>query len=198
MRPPLASLAILILAAPVCAQTANVQPPEPKTHFSGRFISHSIGETSAELLSKEPELQQQVSSCERDPGKTDCDWVLATVKNGRRGTLSNSNWTSFVLDDGKLVKLQALVHGEFARIDADLTAEFGPRSSDTSFPMRNAIGQNWEDRLYVWNTPTLYVGLREDNNPASQNHHWVLVIESRAEHLQHAGDSKLSSARNQN
>jgi hypothetical protein len=186
----LASLVFLFFSCSSCAQTAKVKPPDIKGHF--------IGESVMELLSKEPEVQQRVSICERNPNKTDCDWLLAAVKSGERATVSTSNWMDFVLDGGTLVKLQTLAHGEFGEINADLTKKFGSRSSETAFPMRNAIGQQWEDRLYVWDTPTLYVALREDNNPASQNHHWILVVESRAEHDREHADPAKRRAKNEN
>jgi len=53
--------------------------------------------------------------------------------------------------------------------------------------------------LYVWDTPTLYVGLHEDNNPASQNHHLILVVESRAKHdREHADRAKQPRAKDEN
>lgn len=170
----IASVLLVFLPCSLSGQTGNVKPPRIQGHF--------VGESVAELLSEEPEVQEQVSVCERNPKKTDCDRLLAAVKSGKRAAGSTSNWMDFVLDGGKLVQLTTLVHGEFGKINADLTNEFGSRSSETAFPMRNAIGQSWEDHLYVWDTSTLYVALREDNNPASQNHHFVLVVESREEH----------------
>jgi hypothetical protein len=158
----------------LCGQAAKVKPPDIQGHF--------IGESVAELLSKEPEVQQEVNVCERNPNTSTCGRLLAAVKGGKRAEASTSNWMNFVLDGGKLVKLTTLVHDDFEEVNADLVKKFGSRSSEASFPMRNAIGQNWEDHLYVWDTPSLYVRLREDNNPASQNHHFVLVIESTAGH----------------
>jgi hypothetical protein len=175
----------------LCAQT-----PPVKAEIKGHFI----GESVAELLGKEPEVRQQVSTCERSPRKSDCDEMLAAVKSGNRATVSISSWMSFVLDAGRLVKLQTLIPGEFGEINADLTRKFGLRSAETVFPMRNAIGQNWEDRLCVWDTPAVFVGLHEDNNPASQNHHFVLVLESRAEHerdRERSNEAKKSSAMNE-
>jgi len=186
----LASLVFLFLPWFLCAQTAKVKPPDIKGHF--------IGESVMELLSKEPEVQQKVSICERNPQKTDCDWLLAAVQSGERATVSTSNWMDFVLDGGRLVKLQTLAHGEFGEVNADLTKKFGSRSSETAFSMHNAIGQQWEDRLYVWDTPTLYVGLHEDNNPASQNHHLILVVESRAEHDRDTDRAQQPRAKNEN
>jgi hypothetical protein len=170
----LASLVFLFLPWSLCAQTANVKPAEIKGHF--------IGESIAELLSKEPEVQQDVNVCKQHPGKPTCDRLLAAAKTGKRLEVSTSNWTNFVLDGGKLVKLTTLVNGVSDAVKADLTKQFGPRSSETAFPMQNAIGESWEDHLSVWDTPAVYVGLHEDNNPASQNHHLVLVVESQAEH----------------
>ncbi len=182
----LASLVLIILPWLLYAQTANVRPVEIKSHF--------IGESIAELLNKEPEVQQEVNVCEQQPRKPICDRLLAAVKRGQRAEVSTSSWMSFVLDGGKLVKLTTLVN-EVSDAKADLTKQFGPPFSDTAFPMHNAIGASWEDHLSVWDTPAVYVALREDNNPASQNHHFVLVVESRSEHARpHADGAKQPSA----
>jgi hypothetical protein len=178
----LASLVFLLPPCALCAQTANLKPPEVQ--------GHSIGESIAELLSKEPEVQQKLDICGRNPRKPTCASLLAAVKSGTRTEVSTSNRTDFVLDGGKLVKLTTLVN-ETSDAKADLTKKFGPRSSESAFPMQNVLGQNWEDHLYVWDTPTIYVALREDNNPASQNHHFVLVIESRAEQAREDRDETM-------
>ncbi len=168
---------------PFHAQTDSTKPVEIQGHF--------IGESVAELLNKEPVAQQEVNLCEQNARKPNCDRLLAAVKKGSRAEFSTPNWTRFVLDGGKLVKMTALVNGTADTAKADLTRKFGSQSSEAAFPMRNAMGAGWEDHLSVWDTPTVYLGLREDNNPASQNHHLVLVIESRAEHeREHAEGAK--------
>ena len=176
MRQRLASLVLIVLPWALHAQTANVRPIEIKGHF--------IGESIGEFLSKEPEVQQEVNVCEQHPGKPACERLLAAVKRGQRAEVSTSswtsNWTNFVLDGGKLVKLTTLVKSSDA--ETDLTRKFGPRSTEIAFPMQNAIGASWKDHLSVWKTPAVYASLHEDNNPASRNHHFVLVVESRAEH----------------
>jgi len=173
------SLAFVLLPWSLYAQTANVRPVEVKGHL--------IGESVAEVLSKEPEVHRDVDACEQYPSKPTCDRLLAAVKHGERAEVSTSSWTSFVLDGGKLVKITTLIDDPEV-LKADLTKRLGPRSSETAFPMQNVTGANWEDHLSVWDTPDVYVGLREDNNPASQNHHWVLVVASQAEHArQHLG-----------
>ena len=167
---------------PFYAQTENAKPVEIEGHF--------IGESVADLLNKEPAAQQEVNLCE-SARKPNCDRLLAAVTKGLRAEFSTPNWTHFVLDGGKLVKMTILVNGTADAARADLTRKFGSQSSEAAFPMRNAMGAGWEDHLSVWDTPTVYVGLREDNNPASQNHHLVLVVESRAEHQrEHAEGAK--------
>jgi hypothetical protein len=165
------------------AQNAILRPAEVKGHF--------IGESVAEFLSRVPEAQQQVNVCEQSPKEARCDRLLAAVKRGQRAEVSTSRWMNFVLDGGKLVKLTTLVNEVPDSVKADLTKKFGPRSSETEFPMQNAMGASWKDHLFVWDTPVVYVGLHEDNNPASQNHHFVLVIESRAEHTREHADAVL-------
>jgi hypothetical protein len=165
----------------LCAQTATVKPVE--------FKGHSIGESVAETLSKEPEVKHQVDECEQHPAQPACDRLLGAVKRGQRADVSTSSWMSFVLDGGKLVKLTTLVNEDAEAVMADLTKKLGPRSSETLFPMQNTMGAKWEDHLSVWDTPAVYAGLREDNNPASQNHHFVLVVESQAEHAREHPDA---------
>ena len=167
------------------AQTGHMKPIEIKGHF--------IGESIAELLSKEPKVQQQVKSCEQRPTKPTCDLVLAAVEHRGRAGVANSSWMNFVVDGGHLVKLTTLVN-ENSDAVSDLTKKFGPRSSETTFPMRNALGTTWKDHLSVWDTPTVYATLREDNNPASQNHHYVLSVESRAEHDRECAEEATQSA----
>lgn len=177
----LISLVIIFLPGSLCAQTADLKPLEIKGHV--------IGESIAELLNKEPEVRQKVMVCEQHPHQPTCDGLLAAVRLGQRSEVSTSNWMSFVLEGGKLAKLTTLVNGMADEVKADLTRKFGPQSSETSFPMQNAMGTKWEDHLSVWDMPAVYVGLHEDNNPASQNHHFVLVIESRAEHALENADA---------
>lgn len=167
------------------AQTAAVRPIEIKGHF--------IGESVAELLSKEPKIQQQVKLCDQNPIRPTCGRLLAAVERRGRAEVANSSWTNFVLDGGHLVKLTTLVN-EHSDAVSDLIKKFGPRSSETAFPMQNALGTTWEDRLSVWDTPTVYATLREDNNPASQNHHYVLTVESRAEYDRECAEEAAQSA----
>lgn len=193
MLPRLTSFVLMFfIAGSVHAQTVTVKLAEINGHF--------IGESLAELLSKEPEVQQQFTVCEQHPSKPACDGLLAAGKHGKRAEVSTSNWMSFVVDGGKLVKLTTLVMGGADAVKADLTKKFGPRTSETTFPMQNAMGATWEDHLSVWDTAAVYVGLHEDNNPASQNHHFVLVVESRVEHARdHVDDgTQPSAAQNEN
>jgi hypothetical protein len=170
----LASLVFLILPWSFYAQTSSIRPADIKGHF--------MGESIGELLSKEPDVRQKFVACEQKRADNlPCKGLLAAVRQGQRASVSTSSWTTFVLDGGELVKMTTLVNGASDAVTADLTNKFGPPTSETAFPMRNAMGTNWVDHLSVWETPVVYVGLHEDNNPASQNHHLVLVVESRAE-----------------
>src|SRR5579862_1285543 len=175
----------IILPWTLSAQTGDMKPIAIKGHF--------IGESIAQLLSKEPKVQQQVKWCEQHPTTPTCDRLLAAIEHGGRAEIANSSWTNFAVDGGHLVKLTTLVN-ENSDAVSDLTKKFGPRSSATAFPMRNALGTTWQDRLSVWDTPTVYATLREDNNPASQNHHYVLIVESRAEHNRERTEEATQSA----
>ena len=185
MQRRLICFVFIFLARTLSAQTGDMKPIEIKGHF--------IGESIAELLSKEPKVQQQVKLCEQNPKKTTCDRLLAAVERRGRVEVANSSWMNFVLDGGHLVKLMTLVNENSAAV-SDLTRKFGPRSSETAFPMRNALGNTWEDHLSVWDMPNAYATLREDNNPASQNHHYVLIVESRAEHDRECAEEATQTA----
>jgi hypothetical protein len=171
---PRLTLAVLTsLSWSLYAQVGNVRPIEIKGHF--------MGESVAELLNKEPEVKQKVTVCEQHSDTRTCERLLAAVERGQRAEVSNSRWMSFVLDGGKLVKLTTLVDDPLDVVEANLTEKLGHRFNETAFPMQNAMGARWEDHMYLWDTPAVHVGLHEDNNPASQNHHLVLVVESQAD-----------------
>ena len=174
MLPRLAFVLLTLLPAYSYAQNPSFTLVDTKGHF--------IGESVEDLLSKEPEIQQKLNGCQQQTHEPTCSHLLAAVTRGQRARLSNSNWTSFVVDGGKLVKLQTLLHGSPDAAKDDVSKRYGPQTSETAFPMQNAMGAKWEDHLSVWETAAVYVGLREDNNPASQNHHLVLVVESQQEH----------------
>lgn len=178
-------LVFIFLPWTLSAQTGDMKPIQIKGHF--------IGESVAEFLSKEPKVQQQVKLCQQNPKKPTCNRLLAAVDRRGRAEVANSSWMNFVLDGGQLVKLTTLVNENSDPV-SDLTKKFGPRSSETAFPMQNALGVAWEDRLSVWDTPTVYATLREDNNPASQNHHYVLTVESRAEYNRECAEQAAQSA----
>jgi hypothetical protein len=181
MRQLIASLVFIALPGTLFAQTAKVRPPEIGGHF--------IGESVAEFLRIEPEVQQEVNVCEQHPSKTICDRLLVAVKRGQRTDVSTSSSVNFVLDGGKVVKARMFVNDLSDAVKTDLTEKFGPRSSETAFPMLNAMGASWEDHIYVWDTPTAYAALHEDNNPTLQSHHFVLVVESPAEHAREYADA---------
>ena len=190
MRTRLLFLVFLFLPGVLCAQTGDMIPIEIKGHF--------IGESTAELLNREPKVQQEVNLCEKNPLKPTCDHLLAAVEHGERAEVTNSTWTNFVLDSGRLVKLMTLLSEDSDAV-SDLTKKFGPRSSEAALWMQNALGTRWEDHLFVWDTPAVCATLHEDNNPASQNHHYVLVVESRAEYdREHADSARLSAPETEN
>ena len=185
MQRRLICFVFIFLPWTLSAQTGDTKPIEIKGHI--------IGESIAELLSKEPKVQQQVKWCELHPIKPTCDRLLAAVERGGRAEVANSSWMDFVVDSGHLVKLTTLVNEKSDAV-SDLTEKFGPRSSATAFPMRNALGTTWKDHLSVWDTPAVYATLREDNNPASRNHHYVLIVESRAEHDRECAEQATQTA----
>jgi hypothetical protein len=149
------------------------------------FNGHFIGESISDFLHAEPDAQQELDVCRQRPERQrrTCAQLIAAADRGQRAEVSDSESVNFVVDGGKLVKLTMLVDGDFGAVAADLTKRFGARSSDTMVPSQNEAGTKWQDRLDVWDTPSVYVTLFQDNNPALQDRRPVLVAESHAEHL---------------
>jgi hypothetical protein len=47
----------------------------------------------------------------------------------------------------------------------------------------DSSGAKWDNQLYTWDTPTVYLTLYQNNNPSLQDRRLLLVMESRPEHL---------------
>jgi hypothetical protein len=183
MRHLFSLLVCVALPGLLHAQATSVQPAEIYGHF--------LGESIAEFLSKEPDAQEEVNVCRAHRERSTCSQLLAALDLGKRAELSTSNSRDFILDGGRLVKLTVLVDESYEAVTADITKNFGPRSSETALPNKNAIEAKWENHLSVWETPNIHVTLFEDNNPKLQDHHLVLVFEIPAGHTrEHSEASK--------
>lgn len=176
MRSSLLMLVLLTaLPSGLRAQDASVRNAD--------FKGHRIGETVADFLLIEPEAQQEADVCRQRTEPRSCVELIAALDRGRRAEVSTAGSVNFVLDGGKLVKLTMLVNGTFESIGDDLTKKLGTLSKKTNLPSRDASGRKWENQLYTWDTPAIYVTLYQDNNPSLQDRRPLLTAESPVEHL---------------
>ena len=150
---------------------------------AANFKGHLIGEGLAEFLSMEPDAQQEVDVCRARPARHSCDRLIAALDRGDRAEISTSGAINFVLDGGKLVKLTMLVDKPFDAATSDLSQKFGPQTSASVLASQNALGAKWNNQLHVWDTPSIYITLYQDNNPSLADHRLLLIAESHAEHL---------------
>jgi hypothetical protein len=147
------------------------------------FNGHFIGESISDFLRLEPDAQQEVNVCRQRPDRHSCDQLAGALDRGERAELSTTGSMNFVLDGGKLVKLTMLVDDSFAGAAATLAAKFGSPSKDPVIPTQNGAGAKWQNRQYIWNLPSIYITLYEDNNPSQKDRRPLLVVKSLAEHL---------------
>jgi membrane-bound inhibitor of C-type lysozyme len=180
---PLAFVLVLFASLPggLRAQAGNVASVSFKGHF--------IGEGVADFLRIEPEAQQEVDVCRQRPTRRSCDRILGALNAGGRAEMSTTGSINFVLDGGKLVKLTMLVDKPMDAATSELTQKFGPQTKVTILPAQSASGAKWDNRLYIWETPSAYITLYQDNNPSMQDHRLLLMAESHAEHLLEDMDS---------
>jgi hypothetical protein len=172
-----ASILILFFSIPgaLRAQSTNV-------NFAN-FNGHFIGESISDFLRLEPEAQQEVDVCRQHPDRHSCNHIAGALDRGERAELSTTGSANFVLDGGRLVKLTMLVDDSFYNAAAALAAKFGNPSKDTVTSSQDGSGARWQNHEYVWDTPSAYITLYEDNNPSLQDRRPLLIVKSLAEHL---------------
>ena len=168
---------VLSLGLPVGLHAQNA------TISNADFKGHLIGESVADFLRLEPEARQEADVCRQRTGRRRCVELIAAIEHGQRAEVSTAGSANFVLDAGKLVKLTVLVDDTFENICNSLTQKFGTPSKKTSLPSHDPSGKKWENQLYLWDTPLIYLTIYEDNNPALQDRRPLLAVESHAEHL---------------
>ena len=147
------------------------------------FKGHFIGEEASDFLRIEPEAQQEADVCKQRPSRRSCDQLNNALKTGGRAELSTSDSMNFVLDGGKLVKLALLVDKPMDEARSDLAQKFGPETKASVLPSQNGAGAKWENRTYIWDLPSVYITLYQDNNPSLQDRRPLLTAESHAEHV---------------
>jgi hypothetical protein len=175
MKPSLLALVVLLgLPLVLPAQSANFSDAD--------FKGHLIGESVADFLRIEPEAPQEADVCRQRAERRRCVELIAALDHGQRAEVSTTS-VNYVLDAGKLVKLTMLVDDSFQNVSDSLTKKFGALSKKSALPTHDSSGTKWENQLYTWDTPTIYMTLYQDNNPMMQDRRPLLVVESHAEHL---------------
>jgi len=127
--------------------------------------------------------------CNQNPNRPACGRLLDAIEYGKRADISTTvpanpenpegdrETTNFILDGGKLVKISML-----ANTPPEELKSLGRPTSEKSIPAHDTSGAKWENHLTIWDTPTVYVSLYLDNNPAIQDHRLTLTIEAPTEH----------------
>lgn len=181
MQPRTASLLLLALSALLQMQSAGSNPVG--------IASHHIGESARVFLRLEPDARSELEVCDQHRAEIQCVHLLAAVEKGQRAEISTAipadldhpdafnDTYNFVLDGGKLVRIALSVNDV-----AEVMRTYGKPTNDTVTPHQNTSGAKWENRIRLWDTPTGFVTLDEDNNPRLKDHRPLLVIESREEH----------------
>jgi hypothetical protein len=147
------------------------------------FKGHFIGESIPDFLRLEPDAQQEADVCRARPSRRSCERHVGALDRGERAEVSNNDSVNFVLDAGRLVKLTMLVDDSFDAAVQGLTNKFGSRSKAMVLDSKNNVGQKWQNRQFVWDTPNIHVRLYQDNNPSQPDHRLLLIVESHAEFL---------------
>ena len=103
------------------------------------------------------------------PGESATDSWRLSMRRGR-AEISTTDSINFVLDGGKLVKLTMLVDKPLDEASSDLTQKFGPADQSHLLPRKTAPARNGATVLHIWDMPTVYITLYQDNNPSLQDH----------------------------
>ena len=150
---------------------------------------HYIGEPVKHFFRLDFEARGEMEVCRQNPNRPACGRLLDAIEYGKRADISTTvpanpespegdrETTNFILDGGKLVKISML-----ANAPPEELKSLGRPTSEKSIPAHDTSGAKWENHLTIWDTPTLYVSLYLDNNPAIQDHRLTLTIEAPTEH----------------
>jgi hypothetical protein len=149
---------------------------------------HYIGEPVKRFFRLDFEARGEMEVCRQNPNRPACGRLLDAIEYGKRADISTTvpanpdnpegdrETTNFILDGGKLVKISML-----ANAPPEELKSLGRPTSEKSIPAHDTSGAKWENHLTIWETPTLYVSLYLDNNPAIQDHRLTLTIEAPTE-----------------
>ena len=202
MRTKLLSLIICTTALATAPRSHAQQSTPAPLEIRG----HYIGEPVKRFFRLDLEARAEMNVCNQNPNRPACGRLLDAIEYGKRADISTTapanpdnpegdrETTNFILDGGKLVKISML-----ANTPPEELKSLGRPPSEKSIPAHDTSGAKWENHLTIWDTPTLYVSLYLDNNPAIQDHRLTLTIEAPTEHTRDNPDAepeKPSSATN--
>jgi len=194
MQMRIVSLSLISIIASIGAFAAT-RPSESLAQQSAptaaplEIRGHFIGEPVKQFFRLDFEARGEMEVCHQNPNRPACGRLLDAIEYGKRAEVSTTvaadldhpegdrDTTNFVLDGGKLVKISMLVN----QVPEELKS-LGRPTSEKSIPTHDSSGAKWENHLTVWDTPTLYVSLYQDNNPGLQDHRLALTIETPSEH----------------
>ena len=209
MHTRVVSLSLISIIASIGAFAAT-RPFESLAQQSAPTVApleirgHFIGEPVKRFFRLDFEARGEMEVCHQNPNRPACGRLLDAIEYGKRAEVSTTvaadldhpegdrDTTNFVLDGGKLVKISMLVNQAPEELKS-----LGRPTSEKSIPSQNSSGAKWENHLTIWDTPTLYVELYQDNNPSLTDHRFLVTIETPAEHTRdnpEAESPKPSSA----
>jgi hypothetical protein len=174
------------------------QPTPAAAPFEIR--GHYIGEPVKRFFRLDFEARGEMEVCRQNPNRPACGHLLDAIEYGKRADISTTvpanpdnpegdrETTNFILDGGKLVKISML-----ANAPPEELKSLGRPTTEKSIPAHDTSGAKWENHLTIWDTPTLYVSLYLDNNPALQDHRLTLTIEAPTEHARENPEAAESS-----
>jgi hypothetical protein len=202
MHTRIVSLSLISIIASI-GSFAATRPPESLAQQSASTAApleirgHFIGEPVKRFFRLDFEARGEMEVCHQNPNRPACGRLLDAIEYGKRAEVSTTvatdldhpegdrDTTNFVLDGGKLVKISMLVNQAPEELKS-----LGRPTTEKSIPSQNSSGAKWENHLTVWDTPTLYVSLYQDNNPSLQDHRLSLTIEAPTEHARNNPDAE--------
>lgn len=173
--------------------------------FGQRIHGHVIGESGADFLKTEPEVQVQLDTCIKDPGldlkmqiepfghDVFCKGLTEVFvdKRGEHDVYGFANapggdgkdirfpYTLFKFKNGSLVEY-SFSAGPFSEVRNELSKRLGFAPVSGSGTYQNGFGARWVNHHAVWKNGKVFVVLYEDNDPTG--HDISVTVKTRAWH----------------
>ncbi len=188
------AIVLLALSFPGAAQSK----PAPNASIGGqglRIKGHVIGETGAEFLKAEPQVQKDLNECHADPKgqnvyiseeayRSICGSEINALENNGDGTIQISgedvgDVAEWRFEGGLLTVVSISLCCEYHAIRDDLSKRIGATPSESKSVYQNGFGARWAARTAVWMTRKYHAKLFENNDPTSEDRYSVVTIETR-------------------